>query len=131
MTTDAVARETVRTYGPGEAAQHTGLSVDTLRYYERLGLLDAVARTPGGQRRYRASDLDVLSLMRCLRGTGMPVRDLQRYAELVRGGDESVPDRVALLREHRDRVCAHIADLQDQISRIDGKISYYQDVAAG
>ena len=64
--------------------------------------------------------------MRCLRGTGMPVRDLQRYAELVRAGDESVPARVALLQEHRDRVRARIADLQEQVGRIDGKIAYYQ-----
>ena len=60
-------------YSPGQVAEKTGFSLDTLRYYERIGLLPAVPRTVGGRRRYRERDLDTLGLLNCLRDTGMPI----------------------------------------------------------
>lgn len=117
---------TDETYAPAAAAARTGLSLDTLRYYERIGLLRAVPRTAGGRRRYRGSDLDVLSLMSCLRDTGMPVRDMRRYAALLHEGDATEPARLALLREHRAEVDRRIARLEAQAARIDAKIAYYE-----
>ena len=74
------------TWTVGEAAEKCGLSQHTLRWYERIGLLPAIERGSDGRRRYGDSDLDWLSLLTKLRATGMPVRDMQRYAELVRSG---------------------------------------------
>jgi DNA-binding transcriptional MerR regulator len=113
------------TFSVGEAAAQSGFSVDTLRYYERLGLLTGVDRTAGGRRRYTADDLSWLGLVSCLRGTGMPVREMQEFAELVRAGDHTFPERRTLLQAHRERVLAHIAELREQLTMIDHKIDYY------
>jgi DNA-binding transcriptional MerR regulator len=113
------------TFTVGEAAARTGFSIDTLRYYERLGLVAGVDRTAGGRRRYTAGDLGWLELVSCLRGTGMPVREMQRFAELIRAGDDNLADRQTLLLAHRDRVNAHVAELQQQLRQIQHKIDYY------
>src|SRR4051794_15523814 len=69
-------------YSPGQVSDKTGFSLDTLRYYERIGLLDGIARTPGGRRTFTDEDLDWLDVLRCLRETGMPIAAMLRYAEL-------------------------------------------------
>ena len=74
------------TWSIGEAAEKCGLSPHTLRWYERIGLLATIERGGDGRRRFSDADLDWLSLLIKLRATGMPVRDMQRYAELVRSG---------------------------------------------
>lgn len=109
----------------GEAAAATGFSIDTLRYYEKLGLVAGVDRTAGGRRRYSPHDLGWLGLVSCLRGTGMPVREMQDFAELVRAGDHNLAERRELLLTHRDRVNAHIAELHDRLRLIQHKIDYY------
>jgi DNA-binding transcriptional MerR regulator len=116
---------------PGEAARESGLTLDTLRYYERIGLLDRVARGPGGQRRYTASDLDWLDVIRYLRGSGMPIADLRRYAELSRGGEETVPARLALLVDHDTHVGQRLAELTAQRARLRDKIAWYREHVAG
>src|SRR5450830_264594 len=85
-----------------QAAKQTGLSVHTLRYYERIGLLDPVARRDNTHRLFREEDIRWIDFLLKLRGTGLPVRDMLRYAELRRQGDtsESVAARKALLVEH-------------------------------
>lgn len=72
-----------------EVAERTALSPHTLRYYERVGLLEAPDRAASGHRRYGEGDLEWLTLLKRLRATGMPIREMRRYAELVRQGDES------------------------------------------
>ena len=69
-----------------EAAEASGLSVHTLRYYERTGLLEPVSRNGSGHRRYRAADLERIAFLTKLRATGMPIRDVRRYAELLNAG---------------------------------------------
>lgn len=76
-------------YAPSEAARRSGFSLDTLRYYERIGLLNEVGRTSGGRRVFTDDDLDWLMLFRCLRDTGMPIAEMCRYAELVREGEHT------------------------------------------
>jgi DNA-binding transcriptional MerR regulator len=112
------------TYTPGQVAEKTGFSLDTLRYYERIGLL-SVARTPGGQRQYAEDDIGWLEILRCLRDTGMPIQRMREYAELSRE-DDTVPERIALLEEHDREVEARIAELQAQRDHIRGKIAYYK-----
>lgn len=111
-----------------EVAQRTGLSKDTLRYYEKAGLIEAVDRSSGGQRRYATTDLDWLALLLRLRATGMSIADMQRFAELRRKGNTSVTDRLDLLTGHRDAVQRHIADLRGDLQVLETKIAHYQDL---
>ncbi len=110
----------------GEAAAKVGLSVHTLRWYEQQGLVTPVGRDAVGRRRYSPEDLDWLQLLTCLRGTGMPVREMRRYAELARSGPATVAERLRLFEEHRERVLARIADLQRDLDAINAKIGIYR-----
>ncbi|MET0734633.1 MAG: MerR family transcriptional regulator [Microbacterium sp.] len=113
------------TYTPAEAAALSGFSLDTLRYYEREGILPPVARTAGGHRTYTEDDLGTLGFLKCLRETGMPIERLRRYGELCR--DEStLPERVALLEEHAAAVQAELDDLRAQQRRLDEKLTWYR-----
>ena len=114
-------------YTPREAVEKTGFSMDTLRYYERIGLLDSVDRNAGGQRVFTDDDLAWLGILRCLRDTGMPIQRMLRYAELARGGDETFAERAELLEEHDQEIEAKIAALRDERSRIREKIQWYRD----
>lgn len=111
-----------------EVASLTGMSAHTLRYYERIGLLDPVARVHGGQRRYDARDRAWLAFLQRLRGTGMSIRDMQRFAELRREGDETIGARRALLEAHRDDVLERIAELQRELLTVTEKITHYQSL---
>ncbi|WP_139978129.1 MerR family transcriptional regulator [Nocardioides litoris] len=111
-----------------EAAERLGLSTDALRYYERDGLLlRPVGRAASGHRRYSAPDLRWIELVTRLRSTGMTIRDVRRYADLVRAGDGTEADRLELLREHRRTVLARLAEVQDHLGAIDHKIGLYTE----
>jgi DNA-binding transcriptional MerR regulator len=111
-----------------EAAERTGLTAHTLRYYERDGLLlRAVDRSATGHRRYTEQDLVWIDLLTCLRGTGMPISDIRRYADLVRTGGGNERERLELLRAHRRRVLAELARVQEHLGAIDRKIGIYVD----
>jgi DNA-binding transcriptional MerR regulator len=107
-----------------EAAEKCGLTQYTLRWYERIGLLDRVERTPDGRRRFSDGDLDWLILLSRLRATGMPVRDMLAYAELVRSGARE-QERIDLLREHRERVRQALFEQQECLKLLDAKIGNY------
>jgi DNA-binding transcriptional MerR regulator len=110
-----------------EVAERTGLTRHTLRYYERDGLMLDVDRADSGHRRYSESDLGWIELITKLRATGMPIREVRRYAELVRAGDGNEDERLALLRAHRERVRAQLDTIAAYLDAIDMKISYYAD----
>ncbi|MBM7790990.1 MerR family transcriptional regulator [Tenggerimyces flavus] len=110
----------------GQVATLTGLSAHTLRWYEREGLLQDVDRDAYGNRQYTRSDLRRLTMLMRLRTTGMPVSEMQRYAQLLRGGDDTEPERAKLLEQHRDRVLGHIADLHRDLDMINRKIASYR-----
>ena len=111
-----------------EAAERLGLSADALRYYEKDGLLlQPVRRSASGHRRYGPDDLRWVLLLTCLRGTGMTIRDVRRYADLVRAGAGNEKDRRALLKEHRRTVLARLAQIQDHLGAIDHKIGTYTE----
>ena len=111
---------------PGQAAEQSGFSLDTLRYYERIGLLDDIGRAPSGHRRFREEDLEWLGVLRCLRDTGMPIAQMCRYAELARCGQPTLADRLALLIEHDDQVRERIAALQAEQAHLQEKINWYR-----
>ncbi|MFH8409652.1 MerR family transcriptional regulator [Streptomyces sp. NPDC018019] len=114
-------------YTISEVAEHTGLSAHTLRWYERIGLMPHVDRTHTGQRRFTNRDLDWLDLVTKLRLTGMPVADMVRYAELVREGAHTFPERERLLTAHREDVRQRITELQSTLQVLDHKIGIYAD----
>jgi DNA-binding transcriptional MerR regulator len=110
----------------GEAAARVGLTVHTLRWYERIGLLEQVARDSSGHRQYQVGDIEWLLLLIRLRATGMPVREMIRYAELVRAGERTGRARRELMEEHRERVLEQMAQLRDDLAVIDHKIEAYR-----
>ena len=116
-----------------EAARRTGVSVHTLRYYERAGLVvTTVDRNAAGRRRYRQLDLDWIKVCTKLRATGMPIRAIRRYAELVTAGRGNEEERLALLEAHRADVLAKIAELTENLRLIDHKLDVYRGrLAAG
>ena len=116
-----------------EAARRTGVSVHTLRYYERAGLVvTSVDRTQGGWRRYHAEDLKWISICTKLRATGMPIKSIRRYARLVAAGPGNEQERLALLEAHRAEVAARLAEMRESLRLIEHKIGVYQGrLAAG
>jgi DNA-binding transcriptional MerR regulator len=113
-------------YSPREVADRTGFSLDTLRYYEKIGLLASVARSAGGQRMFSEDDVAWLGILHCLRDTGMPIAAMQRYAELARRGDETLAERVSLLEEHDRAVEVRIEELRAKQRHIRQKIQWYR-----
>jgi DNA-binding transcriptional MerR regulator len=116
----------VQTFTPAQVVEHSGFSHDTLRYYERIGLLHGIARTTGGQRIFTENDLGWLGILKCLRDTGMPIAAMLRFAELCRQGDETIRARVDLLEQHDQAVEEQIAHLRTQQEQIRNKIQWYK-----
>lgn len=112
----------------GAVAQATGLSIDTLRYYEKAGLLlDPAPRDPGGRRRYGRNDLDWVAGLIMLRETGMSIADVRRMAELSRTpGTE--PERLQVLEEHRVRILTDLERTQAHLRALEKKIAAYREV---
>jgi DNA-binding transcriptional MerR regulator len=115
----------------GQVAERTGLSVHTLRFYEREQILaNPVQRGPGGHRVYSEDDVDWLTVCTILRGSGMPIPVIARYTALVRQGDGNEPERLALLRRHREQVTAQMAQLARCLDLISFKVGVYEDILA-
>jgi DNA-binding transcriptional MerR regulator len=117
--------EEERRFVISEVAALTGLSAHTLRWYERIGLMPHIDRSHTGQRRYTNRDLSWLAFVGKLRLTGMPVADMVRYAELVREGEHTVPERIELLKSHRREVHGRISELRESLDVLDFKINAY------
>jgi DNA-binding transcriptional MerR regulator len=114
-----------------DAALATGLSAHTLRYYERAGLmLDPVERAPSSHRRYTEGEIRWVTLLTKLRSTGMPIRRIREYAELVRAGEGNEDERLALLEGHREAVLEQLDAMRRNLEAIDYKIAIYRDCCA-
>lgn len=110
-----------------EAAERSGLSAHTLRYWERAGLIEPVSRNGSGHRRYAEEDLERIRFLTKLRATGMPIRQVRRYAELLTGGDDTNEERLALLESHRKAVLAQLEETAGHLELIDWKINHYRE----
>jgi DNA-binding transcriptional MerR regulator len=110
-----------------DAARVSGVSAHTLRYYERAGLLEPVNRGASGHRRYAEEDLTRIQFLTKLRSTGMPIRQIREYADLMRRGDDTHEARLALLEAHRDAVRARLAETERNLELIDYKIDFYRE----
>ncbi|MBV8932322.1 MAG: MerR family transcriptional regulator [Kutzneria sp.] len=119
------------TYAIAQAAEHSGLSIDTLRYYERIGLVDPPARDAAGRRLYTDGDLAWLEFLTKLRTTGMPIRLMREYAQLRRKGEATAGRRKQILLEHRADVRRRIAELKACLEVLDFKIDNYAAIEAG
>jgi DNA-binding transcriptional MerR regulator len=109
----------------GELAKQSGLSAHTIRYYERIGLLPYADRDRSSQRDYDASILVWIEFLGRLKTTGMSIREMLRYAELRERGAGTEAERRKMLEDHRDRVRAGVAELQDCLLVLDKKIAGY------
>lgn len=116
------------TYSIAQAATRSGLSIDTLRYYERIGLVEPPARDAGGRRTYTDEDLGWLYFLTRLRTTGMPIRMMREYAQLRHLGDGTSARRRQILVEHRAEVRERITELQSCVEVLDYKIQNYEQI---
>jgi DNA-binding transcriptional MerR regulator len=110
---------------PAEMADRSGVTIDTLRYYEREGLIDPVARAANGHRRYRSDDVLWVGVLRCLRETGMTIEQLRHYCELGQQGEATAAERRDLLLAHRFEVEEQIAARNEALRLIDHKLAFY------
>ena len=109
-----------------QMADKTGVSAHTLRYYEKIGLLLNIARDEKGYRRYCAADVVWVSFLRQLKATGMPLEQVQQFAELRRQGDHTARQRREMLEAHRRVVVEQVAALQECLAMIDFKIERHR-----
>lgn len=109
-----------------EVSEKYGVSQDTLRYYERVGMIPEVTRTAGGIRNYTQEDLGWLELALCMRSAGLPVNVLVEYLRLYRQGDSTIPQRLELLTAQRRELLEMKSNIEQTISRLDYKISVYE-----
>jgi DNA-binding transcriptional MerR regulator len=111
-----------------QVAEATGLSVHTLRYYERIGLIHSIHRAQNTHRRYTMDDVGWIEFLNKLRATGMSIQQMQRYAQLQRQGDETLPERVEMLRTLQQEAEARIDELQQHLEVIRYKVGLYQSL---
>ena len=110
-----------------QAVETTGLSEHTLRYYERIGLIHPIDRNESGHRRYSTDDIGWIDFLTKLRATGMSIQQMQRYAQLQRQGDVTLPERIEMLKAHRRQVEAQVAELCEHLELISFKIEVYSE----
>ncbi|MBV7668419.1 MerR family transcriptional regulator [Streptomyces halstedii] len=109
---------------PAAVADRTGVSLDTLRYYEREGLIGPIKRSPGGHRQYTEDDVFWIGLVTCFREAGLGIADLRDFVAILRA-DHSDQDRVAFLSERRAALEQRITALSRAVEVLDDKIAYY------
>jgi DNA-binding transcriptional MerR regulator len=109
-----------------EVSEQFGMSVDTLRYYERVGLIPPVHRNEGGIRDYNELDLRRVDFIKCMRGAGLPVEVLIEYMGLVQQGDQTIEARKEILIEQRNLVAARMEEMQKTLDRLTYKIEVYE-----
>ena len=112
-----------------QAAMRSGVSIDTLRYYERIGLMPAVERAPNGHRRYTGIDLGWIHLLNLLHNTGMSIQQMLKFVKLEQQGAKALPLQVEILKDHRAALLLHIQELKTSLRALDEKITYYSGLA--
>ena len=110
-----------------EVAEKYDISADTLRYYERVGMIPPVTGTSGGIRDYQESDLGWVELAICMRSAGLPVEALIEYVKLTQEGDKTIEARLQLLSEQRESLIEQQKKINDTLKRLDYKIGRYEE----
>lgn len=109
-----------------EVSEKFGISQDTLRYYERVGMIPHVTRTAGGIRNYQESDLGWVEMALCMRSAGLPIEAMIEYVRLFQEGDETIPARLQLLLDQREALIEQKAQIDSTLKRLNYKISRYE-----
>jgi len=112
----------------GDVARETGLSADTLRYYEKSEVIGPVDRERGGRRRYSRRDVEWLDFVNCLKSTGMPLDSIREYRRLMLLGNETAAQRKELMVQHKERLECEITKLQGAMNHINWKIEFYDEI---
>ena len=110
-----------------EVSEQYGLSVDTLRYYERVGLIPPVNRSESGIRDYSELDLRRVDFIKCMRSAGLPIEVLIEYVGLVQQGDHTIESRKEILREQRELLATRMREMQKTLDILDHKIEVYEN----
>jgi DNA-binding transcriptional MerR regulator len=111
-----------------EVAKKYGLTIDTLRYYERIGLIPPVTRNKSGIRVYSEEDCLAVDFVKCMRAAGMPVETLIEYMSLLQLGEQTRETRKAILREQRELIAVRITEMQQTLENLDFKIANYDTI---
>ena len=109
-----------------EVSKKYDISPDTLRYYERIGLIPPVPRSKSGIRDYGEESCGWIELMKCMRAAGVQIEALIEYVALFQQGDDTIDARKALLIEQRDQLIERMADMQRSLDRLNDKIDRYE-----
>jgi DNA-binding transcriptional MerR regulator len=119
-------RLSIMTYSIGEVSEKLNISISTLRFYDKEGLLPLVNRTPGNIRIFDASDLECLKMIECLKTTGMQLRDIKIFFKWCEEGDTTIDKRYELFLQQKEKTEKQIAELQKALERVNYKCEYYR-----
>ena len=109
-----------------EVSEKYDISQDTLRYYERVGMIPPVTRTAGGIRDYKEEDIRWVELAKCMRSAGIPVETMIEYVKLTQEGDTNIPARLQLLKDQKDLLLEQKSKIDETLERLNYKISRYE-----
>ena len=110
-----------------EVSKKYDMTADTLRYYERIGLIPPVSRNTSGSRDYMEEDCNWVHFMKCMRGAGLSIEGLVEYVTLFQQGNSTIKARKELLMEQRSRLAKNIKEMQQTLERLDKKIDGYEE----
>lgn len=111
-----------------EICKKFDISSDTLRYYEKIGLLPKISRTKGGIRDYSQNDCNWIEFIKCMRAAGIPIEKLVEYVNLFNQGDSTILQRKQILIEEREKIIEKFGILQNSLERLNYKIEHYDDL---
>lgn len=110
-----------------EVSERYSITADTLRYYERIGLIPPVNRNGSGIRDYNETDVKRVEFIKCMRSAGLPIETLIEYVGLVHEGDKTVEARKEILKEQRELLAARMKEMEKTLDLLDYKISVYEN----
>ena len=108
------------------AAEKMGVSIPTIRYYDKEGLLPFIEKKPDGTRIFKENDFQTLSLINCLKKAGVPIKEIRKYIHLCELGDSTLNERLEIFLERKKDVLLQMRELQDVLNTIEYKIAYYE-----
>ena len=117
-------------YTVGEMAKRLNVAPSTLRYYDKEGLLPFVERSSGGIRMFKDSDFEWLSIIECLKKTGMPIKEIKKFIDWCIEGDSTIEQRLALIERQREAVLRQLQQVRDTLDMLDYKRWYYETAKA-
>lgn len=110
-----------------EVTGKTNLSADTLRYYERIGLIAPISRAESGIRDYQENDIKRIEFIKCMRQAGIPIKTLNEYIHLAEAGDSTISARKAILVQQREELLTKMQEMQETLDLLNYKISVYEE----